>query len=264
MGYPNHSSGIEIMTKFRRSTLAALALPLSLALVACGSDSGDGTGSETELRGDPIDPIAAPEGTIWSETAAETPEGGYVIGNPDAPLKVVEYASHTCPACANFSEQGATGMEAYVNTGVVSYEIRNQIHNVLDLTLAVLMRCSGPEAFHPLSHQVWGDLNNVMAPAQNNPEGFSAAVGAPPEQRYQAIAEAGQLYDFFAARGISRDQAEQCLANTDLAQQIIDNSEQQSEELDVSGTPTFFLNGRKLEESSWPALERLLQQAGAR
>ena len=35
------------------------------------------------------------------KTASETPEGGFVIGNPNAPLKLVEYGSLTCPACAD-------------------------------------------------------------------------------------------------------------------------------------------------------------------
>ncbi len=40
----------------------------------------------------------------------ETPDGGFVIGNPDAPLKLVEYASHTCSHCAEFSDEGSGPM----------------------------------------------------------------------------------------------------------------------------------------------------------
>jgi protein-disulfide isomerase len=46
-----------------------------------------------------------------------------MIGNPDAPLKLVEYASHTCGACATFAATGKPAIkDKYVSTGVVSFE----------------------------------------------------------------------------------------------------------------------------------------------
>ena len=56
----------------------------------------------------------------------------------------------------------------------------------------------------------------------------------------------------------------QCLADTDQAQQIATASQTQSDELQLSGTPSFFLNGEPIRETSWEALEPILQQAGAR
>ena len=148
------------MMSFRRLALAALAAPLALALAACGSgdDAADGP-----ISGDPIAPIAAPAGQSWVETAAVTPDGGYVIGNPDAPLKLVEYASHTCHVCAQFSQEGAAGMDEYVATGVVSYEIRTLIRDPIDLTISMLARCGAPGAFHPLANQAWANFDSLMA-----------------------------------------------------------------------------------------------------
>src|SRR5690606_8956683 len=123
------------MLSLRRTAPAFCAAPLVLALAACGSESETEAGLPT---GEPIAAIPAPEGQSWTETAAVTPEGGYVVGNPDAPLKLVEYASHTCPACAAFSTDSAGNIDGYIASGVVSYEIRNQIHNAIDLTLAML------------------------------------------------------------------------------------------------------------------------------
>ena len=245
------------MPTFRRLAFALAAAPLALALAACGSDEG-------ATSGEPIAPIAAPAGTSWVETASVTPEGGYVIGNPDAPLKLVDYASHTCPACAAFSVGGAAKLDEYVEKGIVSYEIRNQIHNSIDLALAMLMRCGEPSAFHPLANQVWANLPAVMTRAQQDQAALDAAAQVPEAQRYQAIAEAAGLLDFFAARGVSRDQAMQCLANTAQAQQIAENSQTQSEELNVTGTPTFFLNGRTIDGITWAEIEPALQNAGAR
>lgn len=246
------------MSRLRQTLLAAAAAPLVLALVACGSDE-EGTTS-----GEAIAPVAAPAGQSWVETAAVTPEGGNVVGNPNAPLKLVEYASHTCGACAQFSQQATGAIDKYIESGVVSYEIRNQIHNPIDLTLATLMRCGEPTAFHPLANQVWANLPVVMERAQQDPAALQAAMQAPEAQRFQQIGEVSGLLDFFAARGVSRDQAMQCLANSDQIRQIAENSNTQSEELNVTGTPTFFLNGRMLTETGWEDVEAALQAAGAR
>jgi len=246
------------MSRLRQPLLAAVAAPLILALAACGSGE-DGT-----VSGEPIAPVAAPAGTSWVETASVTPEDGYVIGNPDAPLKLVEYASHTCGACANFSQESASAIDEYVESGTVSYEIRNQIHHPIDLTLAMLMRCGEPTAFHPLARQAWANLTEILDRAQQNQAAMEAAMQAPEAERFQRIGEAAGLLDFFAARGVSRDQALQCLADTDKAKQIVENSNTQSEELNVTGTPTFFLNGRMLTEARWADVEAALQAAGAR
>jgi len=248
------------MPSLRQLAFALLAAPLALALAACGSDEEKGL-----PQGEPIAAVAAPAGTAWTETASETPEGGFVIGNPDAPLKLVEYASHTCPHCAEFSQTGSAGIGALVEKGIVSYELRNQIHDPLDLTIAMLARCGPPSSFHPLADQVWQNFQQVMTAVQANGEALGAAQQAPSAQRFQAIAEASGILDFFAARGVSHDQAMVCLADTAKAQQIADNSSKQSEELGVTGTPTFILNGTVIPGTRWKEdIEPALQRAGAR
>ena len=245
------------MPSFRRIALLAVAAPFALA--ACGESADDALPT-----GEPLAPITAPAGTSWVEAAATTPEGGVVIGNPNAPIKLVEYASHTCGACAAFSTSAAGPLDEYVAKGTVSYEIRNQVHNPVDLTLAALMRCGEPSAFHPLANQVWANLPAVMARVQQDPAALEAAMRVPEAQRFQQIAEAAGLLDFFAARGVSRDQAMQCLANVDQVRKIAENSETQSAELNVTGTPTFFLNGKLVQGTAWTDIEPALQAAGAR
>lgn len=248
------------MTKtLARKNVARLSLgfALAVALAACGSDE-EGTGSTTAAE--PIAAIAAPAGQSWVDTAAVTPEGGYVIGNPEAPIKLVEYASHTCSHCAAFAQESAGKIEEYVASGRVSFEIRNQIHDPLDLTIAMLARCGEPTVFHPLAKQAWADFEAIIQRAQAN-EGVFQSTG---DDRFVKIADGVGLLDFAAARGIPRDQATQCLSDPAKAKAIADASTQQSEELGVTGTPTFFLNGTKIDASNWASVEAALQQAGAR
>lgn len=248
-----------MMSVLRRLAFALAALPLAMALAACGSDGEDGVPA-----GEPLAPIAAPAGTSWVETAAETPEGGIRIGNPEAPLKLVEYASHTCHVCAEFSQTGSAPLDEYVAKGIVSYEIRNLIRDPIDLTFSLLARCGPPQTFHPLANQGWGDFDNLMQTVQSNGAALEAASQQPPATRLQAIGQASGLIDFFAARGISRDQAMSCLADTAKAQRISETSDTQADELNITGTPTFFLNGSRLDGTNWATVEAALQRAGAR
>ncbi len=252
----------DTMTTIRRLALFVLALPLALALSACGGDKGTDGAAPV---GEPIAKIAPPAGKQWADVVAATPEGGFRIGNPDAPLKLVEYGSHTCSHCAEFSVEGSGKLrDHYVASGVVSYEIRNLIREPLDLTIAVLARCSGPEAFHPLAEQVWANLGPIFDEANKNKDVYAAAMEKTGAARFEGIAQAAGLFDFFAARGISRDQANKCLSNTDSFKQIVDRSEKDSEDLNLTGTPTFFLNGKRIDVTTWDAVEPILQTAGAR
>ena len=240
----------------------SFAVVSALALAACSSEeAADGEVPEAAA----VAAVPAPAGQAWSEIAAVTPEGGIVAGNPDAPIKLVEYASHTCGHCAEFAEASAEPMRTkYLDTGKVSFEIRNQIHDPIDLTIAVLARCAGPQAFHALAEQSWANIENIFATVRTNEAALNAASQAQGAARFDGIANAAGLYDFFAQRGISRDQAQACLAKTDTASQIAKNSETQSTELNVTGTPTFFINGRNVGTQTWATLEPMLQRAGAR
>ncbi|MBO9516579.1 MAG: thioredoxin domain-containing protein [Porphyrobacter sp.] len=247
------------MISIRQVSFAIVAASSALALAACGEKAEEGA-----PKGEPLAAIAAPAGTTWAETAAETPEGGFRIGNPEAPLKLVEYASHTCSHCAEFSQKGSGPLDEYVNRGIVSYEIRNLIRDGLDLTIAMLARCGTPETFHPLANQAWANFTPIMDHVQANAAAVQAAMQSPPAQRFQNIAETAGLLDFFAARGISRDQAMACLADTAKAQTLAEASQKQADELQISGTPTFFLNGKLIEGTTWEAIQPALQTAGAR
>ncbi|WBY16176.1 thioredoxin domain-containing protein [Erythrobacteraceae bacterium WH01K] len=242
-----------------RTTL--IALPLALALAACG-DEAETAGS---LSGEPVAEVPAPEGQSWLDTVAVSDADGYIVGNPDAPIKLIEYASYTCGACANFIETGVEPLKSeYVESGRVSYELRNLVRDPIDLSVAVLARCGSPESFHPLSEQVWRNFQTIMGGAQANGQAIEAAMTGPEDERLVGVAEAVGLIDFFASRGLSRDQARQCLADTDKVQSIAENSNTQASQNDVTGTPTFFINGQQTDARGWDQLEVALQEAGAR
>lgn len=253
-----------ISTRFRfasKPAAALIAAPLALALAACDSEEVDVT---TEASG-PIDPIAAPEGTSWTDTVTALEEGGYVLGNPDAPLKLVEYASHTCGACAAFATQGKPELkQEYISTGVVSLEQREVFLNTFDVVLATMIQCGPPERVHALSDEVWGNLGQVMSGVQQNSEAIQAAGELPMEQRFVRMAELAGFIDFFAARGLSADEARMCLSDAAAIEAMVTEADALAQADEVTGTPTFFINGNRVDGPQWSAVEPALQKAGAR
>ena len=238
--------------------LAALA-PLLLA--ACGGDAGaDGA------SGEPLPVVAPPAGTTWAQKTTTTDRGGYLVGNPDAPLKLVEYGSLTCPACARFSEEGMKPLlEKYVNSGRVSFEFRSfLIHGPLDLALTRLIGCTAPEAAVPLADQIWANLGAIQQRAYANESALADLNKFPENERFVRFGELTGLYEFFAARGISEDQARTCMADFASLEKLSNISETDATDDQITQTPTFVLNGSKVEASTWAELEPKLQRAGAR
>jgi len=249
------------MTKTRLFSLPLIALA-PLMLLACSDDATPGGAAPA---GEALPAIAAPAGQNWLDTVVITPESGYQVGNPDAPIKLVEYASHTCSHCAEFAANGKETLKSkYVASGVVSFEQRETFLNPFDLVIAGLAQCGTKEQFHPLSDQVWGNLESVFAGLQGNTQAVQAAGNLPTNQRFAAIGKATGLLDFFAARGVSEDQGITCLTDQAKMEALVKSTEANNAKDQIQGTPTFFLNGKKLEGTTWEIIEPQLQRAGAR
>lgn len=243
--------------------LASLVLILfaPLMLSACGDDA-DAPAASSE----PLPVVAPPAGSSWSQKVVTTEQGGYLVGNPDAPLKLVEYGSLTCPACARFAGEGMEPLMAnYVNSGRVSFEFRSfLIHGPLDLALTRLIGCSTPEAALPLADQIWANLQPIQERAYANQAALQSVNSLPENQRFVQFGEITGLYEFFAARGISADQARTCMADFASLEKLSKISEGYATTDGINQTPTFVLNGRKLDAGTWAQLEPQLQRAGAR
>ncbi|MBB4857713.1 protein-disulfide isomerase [Novosphingobium chloroacetimidivorans] len=248
-------------SRFRSFALAAAALPLALALSACGDKKADGAPS-----GEPAAKVAPPSGKAWSDVVAKTEEGGYRVGNPDAPIKLVEYGALSCSHCAEFAKESSEKLlNDYVASGRVSYELRFFMLNAFDVPATLLATCGANEAVIPLAEQFWAWQPNMFTNLQaaGDPK-IQQAAALPPAQRMQAIAQLAGMSEFFASRGISRDQGAACLADTAKADALAKQTETASNKYEVSGTPTFFINDTPVGTSNWATLEPKLQAAGAR
>ncbi|MEO9634736.1 MAG: thioredoxin domain-containing protein [Parasphingorhabdus sp.] len=238
-------------------------LALALALTACGEATEGEAGASSSGAAEAVE---APAGTKWSETVTKTEAGGIVMGNPEAPIKLVEYMSITCSHCKDFGEQGFAPLrDNYVETGRVSFEIRNFVRDPLDLSAAILSRCGGEGPFFPLTEQALGYQATMFEKAQAMGEAtYTNILSAAPETRFVRLAEQLGLVSFFQQRGISEDQAKACLADTAAAEKLMTDTQKAVDDLDISGTPTFLINGQKIDAANWTMVETKLKEAGAR
>ncbi|MGB5723018.1 MAG: thioredoxin domain-containing protein [Parasphingorhabdus sp.] len=245
-----------------RKSLSLLPVSLALSLSACGGAADTPTTGSSET----IAAVEAPAGQKWSETVSKTEEGGVVMGNPDAPIKLVEYMSITCSHCKDFGDQAFAPLrDNYVDSGRVSFEIRNFVRDPLDLSAAILSRCGGEGPFFPLTEQALGYQTTMFEKAQGMDEAtYTGILQSDPKVRFVRLAEQLGLIAFFQQRGISEDQAKACLADTTAAEKLMGDTQKGAEEFNIEGTPTFLLNGQKVEGTNWIMVEAKLKEAGAR
>ncbi|MDI1295455.1 MAG: thioredoxin domain-containing protein [bacterium] len=239
------------------SGLALIALSLSLA--ACGDKKEDAKSS-----GEAIAAVAPPAGTSWSETVAPSSEGYFVMGNPAAKLKLVEYGSYTCSHCRDFSVEASEEIKKIVDTGKMSYEFRTYVRDPIDISTALLARCGGKDIYYPLSEQFFANQSAMFEKAQALGDApYQALMSAPPAERFGKLANALGLVEFAKQRGIAEGQAKQCLADTAQAETLAKGVEKANSQYQISGTPTFLLNGVVVENSAnWATLKPKLREAG--
>jgi len=247
-----------------RSGAFALAFSLALGLAACGGaeTNGNNLSAATGQRA-PLPQIPAPNNGDWTEVVSATPEGGFRMGNPDAPVKLVEYASITCSHCAEFSEAGApTLRDEYVRSGQVSWEYRPYMIFPTDPGIFMLLRCQGPQPFFRLSEQLYADQRNWSARMQSLPaERLQAIDAMSGTARAAALVRAVQVDQFFRQRGMPESRIGSCLADSGNLDQLTQITTRASTEEGVGGTPTFFINGTNQNVDRWATLEPKLRAA---
>jgi len=91
---------------------------------------------------------------------------------------------------------------------------------------------------------------------------FQKMQGQPPEKVAAAWADYLGYVDFFKQRGLTEDKARACLADTKALDRITQGM-RDGEAKGVNGTPSFFINGQKVDAITWPQLEAALKTAGA-
>lgn len=238
-----------------------LASATALMLSGCGKEP-----ETTAPSGNTAAPVtaAAPAGN-WVETTSKTAEGGMLMGNPAAAVKLIEYGALTCSHCADFSKQSSAGLRTMIATGKVSYEFRNYLLNVIDVPAALLARCAGPGPFFTIAEQMFAKQPEWLGKASSiTPADQQSWQSFPPELLATVLAEKLNLDTFVKERGISISRSKACLADKAAIEELGNMSKVGSDKWKITGTPTFIINGRVVPNvGTWDALKPELVKAGA-
>jgi protein-disulfide isomerase len=232
----------------------------ALLATACNAENSATTGSGPAVT---ATPVAAPNNGDWSTIVSKTAAGGYLMGNPEAKVKLVEFASMTCPHCAEFEEAGMKPLvDNYVKKGLVSLEFRNFVRDPFDMTATLVARCGGEASFFGLTRSLFADQQGWVGKIQAaDPAQMQALQGMQPAQQFSTIADIGGLKQFASMRGVPRAKLDQCLGNEAEINQLVQMNSDAVSSYNVPGTPSFLINNELVEGNTWPLLEPKIKEA---
>jgi len=194
-------------------------------------------GSYVWLQSDGLFPTASTElaaiETIAGVTDVQATDGDPVdvlemtLGDANAPVTIIEYASFTCPHCARFHEEVFGKIATnYIDTGKVRFVMRDIYFDRLGLWAALLARCDGGSKFFGISDIVYKTQSQWTKGDTN-------------------VAIANNLKKIGRIAGLDDATMDACLQDSAKAQALVEEYQKNSTADDVQGTPTFFINGKK-------------------
>ena len=160
---------------------------------------------------------------VLADLLTPGPLGDESLGDPKAPVIVIEYASMTCPHCMRFhSETFPYLKEKYIDTGKVYFIFREYPLDDLALAASMLARCAPAEKFFPAI--------NILFDMQEN---------------WANAKDPGQdVFGYLQPMGFTADSFNACLSNQKILNAVTGEHDRAETKFGVNGTPTFFFNGQ--------------------
>jgi protein-disulfide isomerase len=234
----------------------------ALTLSSCGPDNANNTVAVSPTA---VPTTAPPAGKQWVDVVAKTEDGGFLMGNPAAPIKLVEYGSRSCPHCKRFSEESGPLRDKYVASGQVSYEFRDFLIHPQDGAASLLGQCVPAEAYFTILDGMFAAQDASYKRLEALPGNYQQILaGMTPQQAAAWWADQAGYREFMMQHGVPSAKVDTCLNDKAVLGSLSKLNEKATGELGVNGTPTFFINGNKTDASDWAMLEPLLRNAGAR
>jgi protein-disulfide isomerase len=182
-------------------------------------------------------PASAPPASADAADLLQVKPQDRVLGQADAPITIVEYASMTCPHCAHFEIEVLPELQKkWIDTGKAKLVMRPFPLDQVALRAEMLARCLPPERYYPMVETLF-----------KTQEKWAVQNWRPALERVARLA------------GVSNKEFDACLANKTLEDEVVQSRLTAATQLDVNGTPTLFVNGKKFEgPPTVEALDELL------
>ena len=214
----------------------------ALLVVALGgwylTQSSSGTRASADLGERLVGAANAQEGEIDTSTIKEM-----TLGNPDAPVTVIEYASYTCPHCATFHTGAFKQLKAdYIDPGKINFIYREVYFDRYGLWASAVARCAGPEKFFGISDMLYQQQSQW------------ARAGEP-----AAIVD--ELRRIGRVAGLENETLESCLQNADHLRTLVAWYQENAEEHGIQSTPSFVIDGTTYQNMSYEEMSALIDEA---
>jgi protein-disulfide isomerase len=163
-----------------------------------------------------------------------------VQGAEDAPVTIIEYASYTCPHCANFHKGPFKQLKKdYIDTGKVKFIYREVYFDRYGLWASMIARCSGPEKFFGITDLIYEGQSEWSR------AGDSSSI-------IDALRKIGRL------AGIDNDALEACLQDGTKAQTLVSWYQEHAEADGITSTPSFIINGKSVENQAYSSFSAII------
>ena len=163
-----------------------------------------------------------------------------MIGNPDAKVTVIEYASYTCPHCASFHTGTFKDLKKnYIDTDKINFVFREVYFDRYGLWASMIARCAGPEKFF--------GLTDLMFQSQS-----SWTRAGEPAAIIDELRKLGRL------AGIDGQTLEVCLNDNDKAKTLIAWYQEKAGADNIDSTPSFIINGKKHTNMSFAEMSEII------
>jgi protein-disulfide isomerase len=165
------------------------------------------------------------------------------LGNPDAPVTLIEYASFTCPHCATFHATAFRELRRdFIDTGRIRYVYREVFFDRPGLWAAMVARCAGPERY-------FGVVELLFAQQQD------WAGAGDPLRIVEALRRIGRV------AGLSDAELDACLQDAAKAQAMVAKFQADTAAHGIDSTPSFVINGTRHGNMPYRELKQLLDAA---
>jgi protein-disulfide isomerase len=212
------------------------------ALLLAGVAAISGVGGLFLAR-DRNSPLSLPDlGAAHAETPAEPASVvEMVLGSNDAPITVVEYASFTCPHCANFHATVMPSLKAeYIETGKVKFIYRDVYFDRFGLWASMVARCE-PTRFFGVSDMLYSQQKDWIA-------------GGDPALIADNLRKIGKV------AGLTEEQLNTCLTDGAKAEALVAWWEANSTADEINSTPSLIIDGEKHSNMSFADLKAILDK----
>lgn len=163
-----------------------------------------------------------------------------VLGQQDAPVTIVEYASFTCSHCAAFHNDSFAKLKSeYIDTGKVKFIQRTVYFDGPGLWAGILAQCGGDAKYYPVSDMLFSEQQDWL----------KAQTG---EQFAENLRKIG------AKAGMTNEQMDACWADQPRIEQMVATFQQHVTEDKIEATPTFIIGGDKVQNQPWDALKKII------